>query len=48
MAQLVNKDYENKVTLTGQNLPLKCYQLLEILTQVKTGLDLFMIKIWGL
>ena len=45
-ASLVNKHYQNEVTLTGQNPPLKCCQPLEILAQLKTGLDLFMIKIW--
>ena len=44
-APLVNKHFQNEVTLTGQNLPLKCCQPLEILAQLKTGLDLFMIKI---
>ena len=31
-AHLVNKHYQNEVTLTGQNPTLKCYQPLEILT----------------
>ena len=43
-APLVNKHYQNEVTLT----PLKCCQPLEILAQLKTGLDLFMIKLRGL
>ena len=38
--RLVNKPYENKVTLTEQNPPLKCYQHLEVFTQLKKGLDL--------
>ena len=45
---LLNKLYENEVTLTGQNLPLKGCQAFEILTQLKMGLDLLMLKIWGL
>ena len=47
-APLVNKHYQNEVTLTGQNPPLKCCQPLEILTHFITGLDLSMIEIWGL
>ena len=31
-AHLVNKHYQNELTLTGQNLTLKYYQPLEILT----------------
>ena len=31
-APLVNKHYQNEVTLIGQSLPLKCCQPLEILT----------------
>ena len=38
--RLVNKPYENKVTLTEQNPPLKYCQPLELLTQLKKGLDL--------
>ena len=45
-APLVNKHYQNEVTLTGQNPPLKCCQPLEILTHFITGLDLSMIEIW--
>ena len=45
---LVNKHYQNEVTLTEQSLSLKCCQPLEILTHFITGLDLSMIKIWGL
>ena len=37
--RLLNKPYENEVTLTGQNPPLKCYQPLELFTQLKRGLD---------
>ena len=47
-APLVNKHYQNDVTLTGYNPPLKCCQPLEILAQPKMGLDLLMMKIWGL
>ena len=36
----VNKPYENEVTLREQNPPLKYCQHLEILTPLKTGLDL--------
>ena len=35
----LNKPYENEVTLTGQNPPSKSYQPLELLTQLKKGLD---------
>ena len=45
---LLNKPYENEVTLTEQNPPLKYCQPLELLTQLKKGLDLLMLKIWGL
>ena len=45
---LLNKLYKDKVTLTGQNPPLKCCQPLEILTHFMMGLDLLMIEIWGL
>ena len=47
-AHLVNKHYQNEVTLTGQNPPLKYCQPLKILTHFKTGLDLSMIEIWDL
>ena len=43
--QLLNKPYENEVTLTGQNPPLKCCQHLELLTQLKRGIDLKMLTI---
>ena len=36
MAPLLNKLYENEVTLTGQNPLLKCCQPLEFLTQLKS------------
>ena len=38
--RLINKPYENEVTLTGQNQPLKCCQPLELFTQLKRSLDL--------
>ena len=38
--RLLNKPYENEVTLTGQNVPLKCCQLLGLLTQLKRETDL--------
>ena len=37
---LLNKPYENEVTLTRQNLPLKYCKPLELLTQLKRGIDL--------
>ena len=43
--RLLNKPYENEVTLTGQNIPLKCCQALEILKHSITGLDLLMLEI---
>ena len=46
--RLLNKPYVNGVTLREQNQPLKCYQPLELLTQLKRGLDLSKLKIWGL
>ena len=39
-AHLINEHYKNEVTLTEQNLPLKCCQPLEILTYSITGLDI--------
>ena len=42
---LVNKPYVNRVTLTGQNPPLKCCQPLEFSVQFLKGLDLLMLKI---
>ena len=38
--RLLNKPYENEVTFISQNLPLKCCQSLELLTQLKRGIDL--------
>ena len=38
--RLLNKPYENEVILTGQNLPLKCDQFLELLTHLRRGIDL--------
>ena len=46
--RLLNKPYENEVTLIGQNPPSKCYQPLELFTQLKRGLDLLTLKILGL
>ena len=37
--RLLNKPYENEVTLTRQNPPLKYYQPLELFTQFKKGSD---------
>ena len=48
IAPLLRKHYQNDVPLTGENPPLKCCQPLEILAQLKTALDIFLIKIWGL
>ena len=47
-ASLVNKHFQNEVTLTRQNPPLKCCQPLESLAHLITDLDLSMIEIWGL
>ena len=47
-AHLIDKNYQNEITLTGQNPPLKCCQPLKILAHLTKGLDLFMIEIWGL
>ena len=41
--RLLNKPYKNAVTLTGQNLPLKCYKPLETLTHFIKDLHLSMI-----
>ena len=41
--RLLNKPYENEVTLTRRNLRLKCCQPLEILTNFITGLELKML-----
>ena len=45
MAHLENKQYENEVTLTGQNPPLKCCQPFENLTHLTMDLDLLMLEI---
>ena len=37
--RLLNKPYENEVTLTGKTPPLMCCQPLEILTNFKKDLD---------
>ena len=37
---VTNKPYENEVTLTGQNPPLKCCQNLEISFTLRKDLDL--------
>ena len=44
---LLNQPYENEVTMTWQNPPLKYCQPLEILTHYKKGLDLSKNEIWG-
>ena len=46
--RLLNKPYENEVTLTGQNLPLKCFQQLEIQNTVRKRVDLLILKILDL
>ena len=46
-AHLVNKHYQNEVTLTGKNEPLESCQPLEILAPRKMGLDLFYDKNMG-
>ena len=38
--RLLNKPYENEVTLTGQNPPLKCCQHLEIQYTMRKKVDL--------
>ena len=43
--RLLNKHYENEVTLTQQNPPLKCCQPLQLLTHFERGLDLLILKI---
>ena len=48
MAALLNKPYENDVTLRGQNIPLKCCQPLDFLYTSLKGLDLLMLQIWSL
>ena len=46
--RLLNEPYENEVTLTRKNLPIKCSQPLKILTHFMTGLDISMPEIRGL
>ena len=46
--RLFDKPYVNEVTLTEQNLPLKCCQPLEILPHFTKGLNLLLLNIWGL
>ena len=43
-----NKHYWNGVNLTEQNQTKQCCYPLEILTKFEKGLDLLMLKIWGL
>ena len=38
--RLLDKPYENEVSLTDQNPPLKSYQPFKLLTQLKKSLDL--------
>ena len=38
--RLLDKAYQNEVTWTGQNLPLKWRQSLELFTQLEKNLDL--------
>ena len=45
---LLHKPYANEVTLTGQNPPWRPYYPHKIFTQFEKGLDLLMLKIWGL
>ena len=46
--RLLNKPYENEVNLTGQNPPSKCCLPFEILIYFTKGIDLSILKIWGL
>ena len=46
--RLLNKPYENEVTLTGQNPTLKCCQHIEIQKTVRKRVDLLILKILGL
>ena len=43
--RLLNKPNENKVTLAGQNTPLKHCQPLELLIHLKKDVDLLLLKI---
>ena len=45
--RLLDKPYVNGVTLRGQNLSLKYFKPLELLTCFVMGVDLLMLKIWG-
>ena len=45
MEALLNKPYVNEVTLTGQNVPLKCCWPFELLTQFWKDLDISILKI---
>ena len=45
--RLLNKPYENEVTLRGHNIPLKYYQPFKIFTQFNKCIDFFLLKIWG-
>ena len=38
--RLLNKPYENEVTLRGQKIPLKCCQQAELLLYIERELDL--------
>ena len=44
----LSKPYVNEVTLREQKCPLKCCQPLDFLYTSLKGLDLLMLKIWGL
>ena len=46
--RLLNKPYENEVTLRGQKSPLKCCQYFGFQCPFFKGLDISMLKIWGL
>ena len=46
--RLLNRPYGNEVTLRRQKPPLKCCQLLDFQSTFLKGLDILMIKIWGL
>ena len=46
--RLLSKPYENEVTLTGQNTPLKCCQHLEIQYTVRKRVDVLILKVLGL
>ena len=46
--RLINETYENEVTMTGKNLPLKSCQYLEISFTLRKSLDLTLLKILDL